>query len=89
MAYQRSRYGAQTDTVEIPEKDLQDKVRRKLNTSSFDLFVLKVWGGAVAQEGFYQNQNWFQQSGTFSGLCCHLVVVAQRRENLFLYFLLD
>lgn len=26
VAYQRSRYGTQNDTVEIPEKDLQDKV---------------------------------------------------------------
>lgn len=29
VAYQRSRYGVQNDTVEIPEKDLHDKVRRK------------------------------------------------------------
>lgn len=26
VAYQRNRYGVQSDAVEIPEKDLQDKV---------------------------------------------------------------
>lgn len=28
VAYQRNRYGVQNDTIEIPEKDLQDKVLR-------------------------------------------------------------
>ncbi|XP_068172376.1 DNA replication licensing factor MCM2 isoform X2 [Antennarius striatus] len=28
VAYQRNRYGVQTDTIEIPEKDLQDKARQ-------------------------------------------------------------
>ena len=28
MAYQRNRYGAQSDVVEVPEKDLQEKVCR-------------------------------------------------------------
>lgn len=27
VAYQRNRYGAQQDTIEIPEKDLVDKVK--------------------------------------------------------------
>ncbi|MEQ2168248.1 MCM DNA helicase complex subunit [Goodea atripinnis] len=30
VAYQRSRYGVQNDTIEIPEKDLHDKVRNNL-----------------------------------------------------------
>ena len=28
VSYQRNRYGAQNDTIEIPEKELQDKVTR-------------------------------------------------------------
>lgn len=28
VSYQRNRYGVQNDTIEIPEKDLQDKVTR-------------------------------------------------------------
>lgn len=32
-AYQRSRYGAQNDMVEIPEKDFKDKVARFIQTS--------------------------------------------------------
>uniref|UniRef100_A0A3Q3AR30 DNA replication licensing factor MCM2 n=1 Tax=Kryptolebias marmoratus TaxID=37003 RepID=A0A3Q3AR30_KRYMA len=37
VAYQRSRYGAQSDTVEIPEKDLQDKARQ-INIHSLSAF---------------------------------------------------
>lgn len=28
VSYQRNRYGVQNDTIEIPEKDLQDKVKK-------------------------------------------------------------
>lgn len=28
MTYQRNRFGAQQDTIEIPEKDLMDKARQ-------------------------------------------------------------
>lgn len=30
MTYQRNRFGAQQDTIEVPEKDLVDKVRAQM-----------------------------------------------------------
>lgn len=35
--YQRNRYGAQQDTIEVPEKDLVDKVRAYPNKPSLGL----------------------------------------------------
>uniref|UniRef100_A0A3Q4H521 DNA replication licensing factor MCM2 n=1 Tax=Neolamprologus brichardi TaxID=32507 RepID=A0A3Q4H521_NEOBR len=37
VAYQRNRYGVQNDTIEIPEKDLQDKARQ-INIHSLSAF---------------------------------------------------
>uniref|UniRef100_A0A8C5B043 DNA replication licensing factor MCM2 n=1 Tax=Gadus morhua TaxID=8049 RepID=A0A8C5B043_GADMO len=37
MAYQRNRYGAQSDVVEVPEKDLQEKARQ-INIHSLSSF---------------------------------------------------
>lgn len=35
--YQRNRYGAQQDTIEVPEKDLVDKVQAYRNQPSLGL----------------------------------------------------
>lgn len=37
VMYQRNRYGAQQDTIEVPEKDLVDKVRVYHNKPSLGL----------------------------------------------------
>ena len=47
MAYQRNRYGAQSDVVEVPEKDLQEKVRRRGDSLPLDQCTAAKEGLAV------------------------------------------
>lgn len=43
VAYQRNRYGVQNDTIEIPEKDLQDKVLRDTPAVRYNSRLDRMW----------------------------------------------
>ena len=54
MTFQRNRYGAEVETVEISEKDLADKVFGNLFVYLVDLFILLIWWPQLKAETLQQ-----------------------------------